>query len=62
MSSATENFDKYSNNTDTEMIQDTMNTILHKVEKCSGGTLTHFIFQFNLTRILILEFVTQFFF
>jgi len=44
------------------MIQNTINTILNKVEKCSGGTLPNFIFQLNLTRILILEFVTQNFF
>jgi hypothetical protein len=39
-----------------------MNTILNKVENCSGGTLPHFISKFNLTPILILEFVTQKFF
>ena len=44
------------------MIQNTMNTVLTKVQKCSGDTLPHFIFQFNSTRILILEFVIKIFF
>jgi hypothetical protein len=59
MSSATENVDKYSNNICAKMIQDTINTRRIKEDNCSGGTLSQFIFKFNFTRILILDFIIQ---